>query len=818
MLTLSNIFTQSLSGIAGGGTEVFATIGELPLSNNETGRQAYVVQNNRLYIWNGTGWFNIALINTNPTITQGPDSSYVFATDGTPTVITLVAEDPEGIPITWSSQVTSGTLGNTATISQNGNVFTITPSTDEADIGTFSVTFTASDGVNIATAVSSFTLAFFTADLFYNQSVVLTTSSVNNGNNNVFVDSSTNNFAITRNGNTTQGTFSPYSPAGWSGYFDGTTDYLQISNNTALTLAGGDYTLEAWIYPQKASNFQLIVGKRGSTGGSREYQLWISDTNLLSCSSSSGSNYSSTQVVEQNKWSHVAVTVVGGTESSTARLFYNGNLVATFTSFNNSVVQSSSITIGSLTDGQGFGGYMSDVRIVKGTALYTENFTLQFSPLTAVAGTSLLTLQDNRFIDRSTNNFTVTRNGDTRITPFSPFRPSVEYSPSVHGGSGYFDGTGDYLVLGSDVNNFAGDVTVECWIYPEAVGTGARQWLFSTADNGAGSWAINISSGSGTLEIWLGGYSFVARTSTIPVIPMAWNHIALVRLNGTISLYINGVSAMATATSQWGRGSIIGIGLYYDALAQFFKGYMSGFRYITGTAMYTGNFILPTEPSSPTIDTYRQLNFTNSNIFDETGKVVVETVGDAKTSTAVVKYGTTSMAFDGTGDYLLVPNSPLINFGSENFTIECWVRTTSITLSEQTIAALYGYTSDRRSWHVYITNDKLAIRYATSGANATVTQSDVSSFITNTWYHVAYVRDGSTFKGYVNGINVVTASPSTAALFNNTVDPMSIGAVGPSYTGFFNGHISDLRITKGRARYTANFTPPTQKLGYNNAE
>ena len=143
-----------------GGIQVYATIAELPLSGNDAGDQAYVEENNRLYIWTGVGWFNIALINTNPTITSGPNASYVLAANGTPTVLTLVASDPEGLPITWSYQVTSGSLGSTATIVQSGNVFTITPSTNTDHAGTFGVTFTASDGVNLATAASTFTLSF----------------------------------------------------------------------------------------------------------------------------------------------------------------------------------------------------------------------------------------------------------------------------------------------------------------------------------------------------------------------------------------------------------------------------------------------------------------------------------------------------------------------------------------------------------------------------------------------------------------------------------------------------------------------------------
>ena len=149
-----------IPGDTGSGTTTYATANLLPLSGNTAGDQAFVTATNRLYIWNGSGWYNIALINTAPSITSGVNASYEFATDGTPIVITAVGSDPEGVPLTWSYAVTTGSLGNTATVSQADNVFTITPSTNEADAGEFSITFTASDGVNLATAASSFTLSF----------------------------------------------------------------------------------------------------------------------------------------------------------------------------------------------------------------------------------------------------------------------------------------------------------------------------------------------------------------------------------------------------------------------------------------------------------------------------------------------------------------------------------------------------------------------------------------------------------------------------------------------------------------------------------
>jgi sugar lactone lactonase YvrE len=139
------------------GTIVYDTIDDLPLSNVQAGAQAFIASTNRFYLNNGTGWYNIALINTTPSI-SGNEESYILGTNGTATVITMASTDPEGIPITWSS-VTSG-LVNEATVTNVGNVFTITPSTNSANAGTFSVTFRASDGINIATASSDFTLTF----------------------------------------------------------------------------------------------------------------------------------------------------------------------------------------------------------------------------------------------------------------------------------------------------------------------------------------------------------------------------------------------------------------------------------------------------------------------------------------------------------------------------------------------------------------------------------------------------------------------------------------------------------------------------------
>jgi len=161
-----------------------ATSTDLPTTGNEAGDLAFVADTNRLYIWSGAGWYSITLVNEAPNITAVEDDSggttpFTLATDGGATVITITANDPEGIPLTYNYSVTSGSLtnggGTTATITQSNNIFTVTPSTTENYAGTFSLTFTASDGINIATNANSFTLAF-TPDWDYDADVLGTWS------------------------------------------------------------------------------------------------------------------------------------------------------------------------------------------------------------------------------------------------------------------------------------------------------------------------------------------------------------------------------------------------------------------------------------------------------------------------------------------------------------------------------------------------------------------------------------------------------------------------------------------------------------------
>ena len=166
--TSGQVLTSQGSGVAtftdaGGGVTYYANVSDLPSSGNSNGDAAFVGANNRLYIFNGSGWYSVALINQTPTISSVADAGsnttpFTLSSSGTATVITITATDADGDALTYNYSVSSGAL-NGSTVSQNNNVFTVTPHASNA--ATFNLTFTVTDGINTATsAAQSFTLVF----------------------------------------------------------------------------------------------------------------------------------------------------------------------------------------------------------------------------------------------------------------------------------------------------------------------------------------------------------------------------------------------------------------------------------------------------------------------------------------------------------------------------------------------------------------------------------------------------------------------------------------------------------------------------------
>jgi len=149
------------SGSSGGSSvTTYANIAALPSSGNTGGDLAFVTDVKALYVWDGTEWDRIfSGQNMLPEFTTSPAASYDLATDGTATTVTVAATDPEGFAVTYSHD-TSPTNQTQATITQSGGTFTVTPSTNDSNEGTFTARFKAFDGVRTNSASSIFSLSF----------------------------------------------------------------------------------------------------------------------------------------------------------------------------------------------------------------------------------------------------------------------------------------------------------------------------------------------------------------------------------------------------------------------------------------------------------------------------------------------------------------------------------------------------------------------------------------------------------------------------------------------------------------------------------
>lgn len=655
---------------------------------------------------------------------------------------------------------------------------------------------------------------------FKNVTLLLHGDGSNGAQNNTFIDSSTNNFTITRNGNTTQGSFSPYG-SNWSNYFDGSGDYLTAGNNSAFAFGTGDFTVETWVFPTvNTGGFQIFFDTRNG-GSDTAGIVFTIYNNQFGVYRGSLRAFGS---VTFNQWTHYAVTRSGGT----MRAFINGTQVDTWT--DTTTLSSDNSVIGMTNEtGNYFNGYLSNLRVLKGTALYTSNFTPSTTPLTAITNTSLLTCAYNRFRDGSTNNFTITRNGDVKVTNFAPFAPSSAYSTTTNGGSAYFDGSGDYLSAPTNtaLDCGTGDWTIECWTYistrtnsyPLVFGNNRGSWTTdalaltnSNADNASYNdkfvfgWNNGgfISPSAGNSQLLVSNVTNELNT---------WHHLALVRNGTSIKMYRNGVEvASATISSgasfNWGyNGALVGGG-NWDGAGSYYNGYISNLRLVKGTAVYTAAFTPPSSPVTAITNTSLLLNATNAAIFDNSMKNDLETVGNAQISTSVKKFGTGSMAFDGTGDSCRIAiDDPNLQFNTGNFTAEGWIYSTGGTGTYQHV--LTGGTSWTTNsggiyWYYNGGSPTLGAAWNHLPANPAVNSGTLAI---NTWHHFALVRNGNTLTLYINGTSVSTYSVSGYNLALNNQSRTNIG--GGGWDNDFAGHIDDLRITKGVARYTSNFTAPS---------
>lgn len=370
--------------------------------------------------------------------------------------------------------------------------------------------------------------------------------------------------------------------------FTGTNAYLSIpyslNGPTDLSTGAPNWTVECWFRCRDVASGVIFWG--GGTSGTVNPSPGLSITNgilqwIVGNGSTSGTAQSMTRVITVNSWNHFALVRNGLVLTA----YINGVADATTVTMGFTMAQNTNpFGIGAaieLSPRVWFKGDITNFRIVKGTAVYTSNFDPTTSTITAIAGTTLLLLSTSTSItDYSGSNTAITVNGTQTL------------STATNGP------TNNFL--------FAGDFTVEAWVYRIAngdlsmFGQGANPSYFSVTVNPGSGMSVYLNSTSPSMTV----------TDRVPQ-RQTWNHIALVRRSNVVSLYLNGIPSTTTVSNSNTLGYNTTQTFYIGAVntqsvGTVFAGtstFISNFRVVNGTAVYTATFFPSTIPLTTVTNT-----------------------------------------------------------------------------------------------------------------------------------------------------------------------------------------------------------------------
>jgi hypothetical protein len=279
-----------------------------------------------------------------------------------------------------------------------------------------------------------------------------------------------------------------------------------------------------------------------------------------------------------------------------------------------------------------------------------------------------------------------------------------------------------------------------------------------------------------------------------------------------MTIWINGVSSgSATVATTYTQGAWA---IFSPGNVNATQGYMSNYR-VTNTCLYTTAFTPSTTALTAVSGT--QLLTCQSNRFID-NSVTSSTLTISGTPTVkgynpFQRKSGQSMYFDGTGDYMATAASAIHDFGGWPFTIEMWIYPT--LAATQQVIAFHGWSgsgANNYGWNAQInTSNQLAFY-----ANGTLTAFTDLVVSFNSWNHVVFVGTGGVLSAYRNGVKSTVTYTYTSIVDRPTMN-LVIGGWNNNTENiaerlFYNGYIDDFRITRGVARYTATFTPPTVAL------
>jgi len=582
-----------------------------------------------------------------------------------------------------------------------------------------------------------------------------------------------------------------------SASFNGSTQYLTIPASSAITLGTNDHTIEFWMYQTSRGSFDTpwAYNRTASAQATNQYLLDVgtSEFKLFLGNGAGGFavNMNCGTAPSLNVWHHYAIVRSG----STFTVYADGISVGTATSSQSIPVQGGAMSVGGGHSNGSITGYISNFRIVNGTAVYTTAFTPPTKPLQPITNTVLLvSMGASPFVDSSTNAFTITNVATVATTASSPFSANwvdsisgivatvsavsgqPTYDPAYGGGiqatetvKPYVDvpttrtGTGGYTIsMLANVPNAGGGHYVALFtgnnLYPTGGRSGnyiyARKWSnFETGSFASANTTIDLNFPTGALTN-----------------PPAWYDWVY---NGTsVTVYRNGLLitnfSMSTAA-----------------------GWLNPLRFAGDESQVLGN-------SMATGTLYRMKHQTTaldaSGIATQFNSVRVSAGGGALAG---------SLSFPGgaSGTNMLVLGTPP-TIGAGSYTIECWFYANNFTAAYGLCGATaVGGISVYVANSTTITTDKYG-----GGGSFSYT---VPTMTANTWYHLALTRNGTSSAVFLNGKRAGTAI--TDNLNYNGTTPQ----IGSFYGGCWPGLMTNFRIVVGSYVYDPAFgfcTPPIGPL------
>ena len=818
------------------GIAVYTALDSLPSTGLTSGDQAWVESSGRLYISNGSGWYNIALVNASPTLTLD-QSGTILMGGSNPLTITVTAsatdtDDNQNI-ISFSVESDGNMVGTSTTVSQDSSVFTITAISADSGgtAGDFTLTFKATDQIAVDNEALSFSLKFSNIIDSSAETIFLMKARGASGGDNEsasWIDSAGTSQSLTKTGDPIVSTFSPYRSGGYSAWFDGANTELQVASSSDFAYGTGNFTIEGWIFPLVASTWQQIVGHDGYPSAGAGV-VWLSDQNKIHWyqSGSTGGNMAS-GVIPIGEWTHFAV-VREGTGTNQTKLYINGVQANTMTSSTNYAADGIEIGNNQTYD---FYGYMRDIRIVKGTAVYTSAFSVPTEPLTAVTNTKLLTCQSPFATDNSSSDHTVTVANGVGVEPFGPYNYEP-FNSTSDGGAILFDGVGDTYHGDLTDHIGSGDWTVECWVWiNEGAGTGSRG-IFQISNTSGGLQAnatTNI-----TLAYRASSYSYnwviytkssQTNTSTASI-RNQWNHVALVKDSSanSVKFYVNGkeVQEITNDTTNYNATRYFVLGGYYST-SYLLNGSIADFR-VTKSKVYTAEFDPPTSRLTRLTDTKALVNnASDAKIYDAAQGMALETDLGAETSTSQKKWtASPSVYFDNSfygvqlhrnADGSTYDRYWWQNFLEDDFTFEGWFYLNADDGSNMYLqlgANGGNWTTSGQTFLLYSASGVFYAQWNNGGGASSSTWTEPDG---GAWFHYACCSDGGNLKQYVDGTQV-----GSTTTFNIDADYVTggtwtarLGGYTPNSAYHFDGYMQDVRITRGLARYPSAFTAPTAEF------